>query len=1225
MFRQFTHSVLLIFFVSFLNAQIIFEENFNGISGSTAGGPGMYNFPEGWLLRNVDNRTPDASVNFINDAWERREDFKFNGSDSAAFSTSYYSPLGQADDWMWTPPITIPASGDHVLRWRAVVYAPDFPDGYEVRIMTAPDVPSGGHGDMGNQVTDSDLLFSIPAENPVWTNREIELNDYNGQTVYIAFRNNSNDKFILLIDDVIVANRNYSLDQIIYVKKGATGDGTSWENAIGELADALLMAKSSNETNPGSISQIWVAQGTYRPMYSSIDGNFGNPDGRNNSFLIPPGVNVYGGFEGNETNLEERDFASNATILSGDFLDNDVVTSGSAQNLVISNNEENAYHVVISTSFGNAGKLDGFTIKGGNANLISEVLVNNFAISNSRGAGLFTYNSEFSVENSKFTENNSTGSGAAIHNRNSFVEIHNSEFELNSGGTGGAVFNYSSIVEISNSKFNSNLSKSNGGAVANMYTGTEVNINGCEFTNNYAVDNGGSILNSDNAIVNFTNSKFFNNSAGWMGGAVYTVSSLVEIKNSLFQNNSADLGGAIMVWSNSRNMSLVNTTFHGNTANQGHAIALDFNSNSSAPEANRTVNLYNCIVWNNDEFEGNNNLSDNYGIYNVQNSVIQYPGSGYNINGNYINTNPMFNNPGLNDFGLNENSPAVNSGDNSFFTGLDENTLDLAGNHRLSGSSIDMGAYEFQESMDDCPDETIWNGGAWSNGIPDLNKKAVIDGALILDSDLNACELEITVNGSLDIPSGFSFVVNGSVTNNAEASAFVVASGANLIQNETVENTGAITVIRDSQPMKRLDYTLWSSPIVAQNLFGFSPETVNGVTNYPGSPGRIYIYDGASDTYINPNPFDENTVMNGGVGYLFRAPNNYHATNPQVYEGTFTGVPNNGFLNVNTFAGGFNSIGNPYPSNIDAVEFLSANFGVSTLYFWNNTGVAGNNYATYTEMGGTAAGGGSEVPDGIISVGQGFIVATTTNSVNFDNSMRTVNDGIFFKGNQAQKHRFWLDLTNENNEKFNQILIGYMDGATNGIDNQIDGKQFGYEGSSLYNLINEEKYTIQGRGLPFENTDVVKLGFKAVQAGKFNLSLNNFDGLFAEGETIIYLKDKLLNISHNLMESNYSFESERGEFNERFEIVYEEDETMNSDDLDANNIQIYTDKNYIIVNSKSEEILSVELFDLSGRIIHKNEKVNAKNYQIKSTEKGVLVVKVQTQTGEILTKKIISK
>src|SRR5690606_9339068 len=137
---------------------------------------------------------------------------------------------------------------------------------------------------------------------------------------------------------------------------------------------------------------------------------------------------------------------------------------------------------------------------------------------------------------------------------------------------------------------------------------------------------------------------------------------------------------------------------------------------------------------------------------------------------------------------------------------------------------VDMGAYEFV-LPGTCPDSTTWDGTIWSNGEPDLSKKAIIDGELILTSDLTACELRVTENGSLEVLSGFSFTVNGLVTNHAGAEGFVVASGGNLIQTEEVENEGAITVIRNSQPIKRLDYTLWSSPVAGQNLFGFSPET----------------------------------------------------------------------------------------------------------------------------------------------------------------------------------------------------------------------------------------------------------------------------------------------------------------------------------------------------------------------------------------------------------------
>jgi hypothetical protein len=188
------------------NAQVLFYEDFDGIAGPTAGGAGTYTFPTGWLLRNVDNRTPAASVSYVNEAWERREDFANNVTDSCAFSTSWYSPAGAADDWMWTPAIGS-ITANTVLSWNAVAYDPSYADGYEVRIMTqssTPGGPTGGTGTIGNQVSNSTQLFSVAAENTTWTARSVSLSAYAGETVWIAFRNNSNDKFVLLIDDIKV-------------------------------------------------------------------------------------------------------------------------------------------------------------------------------------------------------------------------------------------------------------------------------------------------------------------------------------------------------------------------------------------------------------------------------------------------------------------------------------------------------------------------------------------------------------------------------------------------------------------------------------------------------------------------------------------------------------------------------------------------------------------------------------------------------------------------------------------------------------------------------------------------------------------------------------------------------------------------------------------------------------------------------------------------------------
>lgn len=203
--KIFTLLCLLVYFTFNCQAQIIFQEDFDGVGGPTGGGAGTYTFPGGWLLRNVDGRTTVANVAYVNDAWERREDFNFAVADSAAFSTSWYTDPGAADDWMWTPPIDVPSgSGLIRLSWNAVTYDPSFRDGYEVRVMVAPDVPTGGTGDLGNQVSASTQVFSIAAENASWTRREVDLSSYNGQTIRIAFRNNSNDKFLLVIDDVVL-------------------------------------------------------------------------------------------------------------------------------------------------------------------------------------------------------------------------------------------------------------------------------------------------------------------------------------------------------------------------------------------------------------------------------------------------------------------------------------------------------------------------------------------------------------------------------------------------------------------------------------------------------------------------------------------------------------------------------------------------------------------------------------------------------------------------------------------------------------------------------------------------------------------------------------------------------------------------------------------------------------------------------------------------------------
>src|SRR5690606_4641038 len=547
----------------------------------------------------------------------------------------------------------------------------------------------------------------------------------------------------------------------------------------------------------------------------------------------------------------------------------------------------------------------------------------------------------------------------------------------------------------------------------------------------------------------------------------------------------------------------------------------------------------------------------------------------------------------------------------------------IAGNPRIQLGTVDMGAYEADRAG------TIWTiSNNWLNNVePDEEKDVFIEGDLSVGTDygsFSSNSLTVEDGGSLTIQEGNWITARGKITNYAGEGNFKIESGGNLIQTsdyETDDNEGKITVERDSQPIVRLDYTFWSSPVKGQQIQSFSPMTL---------PNRIYTYETNSGNQETNGAYEAVSNVNSnfiqGKGYLFRAPNDWipeDSETGEIYTGKFIGEPTNGNISIPTYANGFTSVGNPYPSNIDPEKLMAANPNLSNLFFWNNPervqdedgnwGYAGNRYIAYSILGFNH----SDYEGKSISSGQGFIVYTTNNEVNFDNSMRVSSEESFFKTDQTERHRFWLRLSNDQGHTLNQILIGYMTGATNGIDQKIEGEQFGYAGSAIYNLINEQKYAIQGRALPFEITDVVPLGFNAEKMGKYKISLADFDGLFAGGNTKIYLRDKAMDITQNLLASDYEFESEQGEFHDRFEIVYEKEETMGTDSFAANSIQIYQHEQNIIIESKAGKILSVELFDLQGRKLYANEKVNAAYYQIPSERFGsaVLLIRVLTENG----------
>ncbi len=548
----------------------------------------------------------------------------------------------------------------------------------------------------------------------------------------------------------------------------------------------------------------------------------------------------------------------------------------------------------------------------------------------------------------------------------------------------------------------------------------------------------------------------------------------------------------------------------------------------------------------------------------------------------------------------------------------------------LAGTSSSTGTFRIDDvtifgTIEPTP-STIWDGSVWSNGVPNLSKNAVIDAAYSTTANgvFTANALTVNANYGITVNTGHNLTITNEVINNG---TFVLENNANLIQTNNVANTGNITIKRDAK-MRRLEYTYWSAPVANQNLLAFSPNTLSN---------RFYTYNEPTNAFVavtSPSTatFGDSQNQIAGKGFMIRAPNTFldAPAAPQTFTGIFTGVPNNGTYTTPVSNSGtnkgYNLIGNPYPSPIDANKFLAANPG--TLYFWTHAsfGAGANNYASYTDAGSTAAASNGVACNGTIQTGQGFLILTTSNgNATFTNAMRVGNNaGQFFRTATKEKHRIWLNL-NSATTAFNQIMVGYMEDATQGVDTSIDGPLLAYGSSTLSSRIYNTDYVIQGRALPFATADSVPLGFNAAAAGEFTISIDHVDGLFL-GSQEVYLRDNLLGTTSALKDSPYTFTSASGVFNSRFEIVYTSSPLgTHNPTFDAESVVVYQQEQVLHVNSGTTVMAKVRVFDVRGRLLFEKNNINATAVQLTDlkAEQQVLLVQITSDDNRIVTKKVV--
>jgi predicted outer membrane repeat protein len=344
--------------------------------------------------------------------------------------------------------------------------------------------------------------------------------------------------------------------EIIYVKPNSNNNnnGKNWVQAYTSINDAL--------SNSQVGSQIWVAKGIYLPT---------NSNDRDIAYEIKKGIKLYGGFEGSETSLSQRNITQNKTILSGDIGMKDDST-------------DNSYNIIRCNGCDSTNLIDGFYFKNGNADN-QEPLVDTYSNKKCGSAiyvnGNLIDNTLPTINNCKFQNNSAFQYGGAIffHNKKN-IEVKNSikncSFIQNNSRSGGGIYIYNISKQISKNV-----------------------IDSCYFESNTAVIGGGIYFYTENKNIFYSinNSMFKENSSKLEGGAIYFENYLsdkcdININNSQFEANFSHNGSSISCFSfNSLNNYIFNKLIF-TKHNSGSIVYLYQNSKD-------IVNMQNCIFKNN--------------------------------------------------------------------------------------------------------------------------------------------------------------------------------------------------------------------------------------------------------------------------------------------------------------------------------------------------------------------------------------------------------------------------------------------------------------------------------------------------------------------------------------------------------------------------------------------------------------------------------------------------
>lgn len=415
-----------------------------------------------------------------------------------------------------------------------------------------------------------------------------------------------------------------SAQTIVYVNQANTSptqNGRSWTTAYAEIQTGIEAAREAFG------GEVWVAAGTY-----------GEDRDNAGALRLRAGVNVYGGFAGDEAVRDQRDPAANLTTI-------DASTSAGG--------EPAATAILGATN----SVIDGFTIRGA---------------SGQDGAGMTNISVSPTVVNCTFTENSASRFGGAVLNVGGATPaFRNCTFLKNhAGDSGGAIANTGAVPSVQNCKFIQNDAVNVGGGVFNVEQG-DVFLSGSLFDGNTAGNGGGAIFN-EKASPSISACKFFRNTTLKFGGAIFNNNgSSPLVVNCVFARNAAGDRGGVATTLDSY-FTAINCTIAYNESTNGGSVLFDNNAQTT---------IFNSILWYNQT-----------SLYFTLGSTTEIHdsnvGGGQSGTGN-IAVEPQFTDAAHDDFSIKSTSPSIDAG-----TQNGAPSTDINGITRPKGDGIDQGAYE---------------------------------------------------------------------------------------------------------------------------------------------------------------------------------------------------------------------------------------------------------------------------------------------------------------------------------------------------------------------------------------------------------------------------------------------------------------------------------------------------------------------------------------------------